>query len=475
MNNALTKLLRVLLLFPALGVGAAQQNSVVTENQHEGTTGWMLTQIQPVEGESLDEKVKRRPAIEGFCSHTSIEPGRTLKIYVSARPASTFNLDIYRMGYYGGKGGRIMKQLGPFQGVPQPVPEEGPKQLMECQWEASVELTVPEDWLSGVYLGKLTEQNHGYQAYVVFIVKDRRKADLVFQCSDLTWQAYNRWPEWRSLYDWKENRWHVEPGADVSFDRPYSVYYNGLPMGFNPLTNGSGEFLLWEFPLAFWLEKEGFDVTYISNLDTHQGIDLLVRGEVFLSVGHDEYWTRQMFEHVRKAREQGVDLAFLCGNSVYTEIDLGPSNAGGTNRVFGRIQYFEDERELMGASSYGVGLGPWICIRPDHWLYEGTGMDNGDTIKDLVGWEFHGPPLKESEQLVVLAEGELKNSNGHTHAATMEMHDNGGMVFNAGTCWWSMVLSSPPGFKNPPNKDFSEDDPRVQRMTRNLLERMLKD
>ncbi len=91
----------------------------------------------------------------------------------------------------------------------------------------------------------------------------------MFQVSDLTWQAYNRWPEWRSLYDWKDQRWHTTPGARVGFDRPYSFYYNMLPMTLAPLSNGSGEFLLWEFPLAFWLEAHGYDVTYTSGVDTH--------------------------------------------------------------------------------------------------------------------------------------------------------------------------------------------------------------
>jgi hypothetical protein len=55
----------------------------------------------------------------------------------------------------------------------------------------------------------------------------------------------------------------------VGFDRPYGIALNWLPVNYWPISNGSGEFLLWEFPLAFWLEKEGYDVSYISNLDTH--------------------------------------------------------------------------------------------------------------------------------------------------------------------------------------------------------------
>ena len=79
-----------------------------------------------------------------------------------------------------------------------------------------------------------------------------------------------------------------------------------------------------EFPLAFWLEKEGYDVTYISNVDTHADAKGLLRAKAFLSVGHDEYWTEQMFDNVTKARDAGVSLAFLSGNSISGVVELLP-------------------------------------------------------------------------------------------------------------------------------------------------------
>ena len=323
------------------------------------------------------------------------------------------------MGYYGGKGGRHVRTVGPLDGRAQPTPSDGPKNLVACRWEPGFTLDVPEDWPSGVYLVKLTNLDSRLQAYAVFVVRDDRPADLLFQCSDLTWQAYNRWPAWRSLYDWKGNKWHTTVGADVGFDRPYSVYYNGLPSGFNPLTNGSGEFLLWEHPLCFWLEQQGYDVTYISNLDTHADPDGLLRAGGFLSVGHDEYWTQAMYDNVRRARDAGVALAFLSGNSVYHRIDLRPGDDGQPHRVFGRVDQFADEQELIGATSYGVGLGDWVCRRPDHWLFEGTGMKEGDRIPQLVGWEYHGLPVKDGGDLVVVATGETKQTTDPPYAATV--------------------------------------------------------
>jgi hypothetical protein len=294
----------------------------------------------------------------------------------------------------------------------------------------------------------------------------------MFQVSDLTWQAYNRWPAWRSLYDYRDNIWNTKGGNILSLDRPYTFYYNGLPSDLNPLTNGSGEFLLWEFPLAFWLEKEGYDITYASNLDTHNDPHGLLRAKGFLSVGHDEYWTRQMYQNVTRAREAGLNLLFLGGNSLDGEIFLTTSSDGRPNRVMGRMRDFPDEQQLMGSASYGVGLGNWTVQQANHWVFANTGLKDGDVITDLVGWEYHGPPLRKDPNLVVLAQSTLDEKWGSkpdTYTTTIYTRPKGNFVFNAATCWWSLPLSSPPGFRNPPNKDFSKDDARIQQMTRNLL------
>jgi hypothetical protein len=452
---------------------AAPANPVVEENRKPGTRDWLLKNLEPVVVKSNDDHFQRRRAIEGYCSHPSIRAGQTLTVFVSTTPPGEYKADIYRPGFYNGDGGRLLRSVEPRDGTQQPDPRDGPKKLIEANWKPSFELKIPTDWVSGVYLGKLTKLDTGYEAYFVFIVRDDRKADYLFQCSDLTWQAYNRWPGWRSLYDWNNNKWHTTVGADVGFDRPYSIYYNGLPARFNPLTNGSGEFLLWEFPLAFWMEQHGYDLTYISNIDTHADAAGLLRARGFLSVGHDEYWTQQMFDNVSKARDAGVNLAFFSGNSISGRVYLNPSTDGRPNRVFGRIEEFKNEQDLMGAASYGVGMTDWTCVNEDHWVFEGTGMKKGDAIPRLVGWEFHGHPLREDHNLVVLAEGKAKATmGGDTYAATIYPGPKGNFVFNAATCWWSMVLSKPPGFVNPPGVDFSEDDPRVQRMTKNILERM---
>lgn len=466
---------------------------IVAENARPGTTEWQLTRV-PTEACSLivlpdqpwiERTYYHTREIEGYCSHTSIAAGDTLGIYISTDPASKFTLDVFRMGYYGGTGGRLMTKLGPFEGNVQAVPSDGEKNLRSCAWEESLQLPIPNDWLSGVYLGKLTAAEGGWQSYIIFIVRDNRPADFLFQCSDLTWQAYNRWPEWRSLYDWTADwgptPWYTGVGPEVSFDRPYTFYMNSLPVLPQAQANGAGEFLLWEFPLVFWMEQQGYDVSYISNLDTHKDREGVLRTKAFLSVGHDEYWTKEMFDNVIHARDQGVNLLFLSGNSVSGKIYLKPSPVGQPDRVFGRVSFFEEEAELMGAKSYGVGLAPWTCTLPDHWIYAGTDMQKGDTIPDLIGWEYHGYPLGEIPGLQVLAEGPLAGADSiRRYAATYYETPQGNFVFNAATCWWSMALATPPGFPYPINPkklftdrsiDFRQNDERVQRMTTNLFER----
>ena len=274
-----------------------RRNRIQLENAERGTRDWLLTKtdINDIEPVAL----WRSPRIEGYCSETSVSTGDTIKIMVSTNPVSQFDLEIFRTGYYGGTGGRFMKRFDSIQGKTQADPPIGENRLRECKWDPSVEFEIPDDWLSGVYLGKLTAKEGGVQSYVIFIVRDDRPCDLLFQCSDMTWQAYNSWPtnEW-SLYHNDENgytgykkrkKWstdHNDTGW-VSFDRPYAQFCQDHLVK-NPKSVGTGEFLLWEFPLSYWIEQQGYDVSYISNVDTHRHGPRLQRANGFISVGHDE-------------------------------------------------------------------------------------------------------------------------------------------------------------------------------------------
>jgi len=463
-------------------------NPVTKENLLTGTKDWLI-KVKYDTCYPPEHAFCRRPQVEGYCSETSVRSGDTLSLFVSTDPASEFTIDIYRMGYYHGKGGNLKKSIGPLQGFTQKSPNPDPvTNFFECDWKVTCNLVIPDNWLSGVYLCKLTTLPEKYQSYIIFIVRDDRKADFIFQCSDLTWQAYNRWPYWHSLYDEAHYPWKGASETTItraSFDRPYALYVNLLPSAFNPLSNGSGEFLLWEFPLAFWMEQVGYDVTYISNIDTHADPEGLHRAKAFLSVGHDEYWTYDMVRNVSNARDKGVDILFLSGNSVSGAVYLEPSTDNRPNRVIGRTTGPDlNDTSLMGATSFGVGYGSFICKEPTHWIFKGTGMQKGDSIPKLIGWEYHGRPTGSQKDLLVLAETKVNpyqfgSKDAAPYVATIYTTEGGSFVFNAGTCWWVQLLAKTPAYQHPMREreviDFSRPDPRIQRMTLNLFEKAIAD
>src|SRR5947209_5103395 len=98
------------------------------ENRKPGALDWQLTRVRP------DRDGFRCPWIEGYCSRQSVRAGETIEIMVSTDPPRRFRIEIFRMGYYGGRGARLVKELGPFDGKAQPVPKPGPKNLHECRW-----------------------------------------------------------------------------------------------------------------------------------------------------------------------------------------------------------------------------------------------------------------------------------------------------------------------------------------------------
>ena len=473
---------------------AQNDNLITRENARTGATDWQLTRVRTEPADGV-----RCPAIEGFCTRQSVGAGETLGICVSTTPVKRFKLEIFRTGYYGGRGARLMKTMDAVQGEHFETPAKAEKQLRECTWRPTVELKIPSDWLSGVYVGRLTTESDEtgfayWQSYVVFIVKDDRPADVLVQCSDNTWQAYNEWPLRDSVYTHPKG--NQGPWADVSFDRPYGKY----PQIFdNPQTIGSGEWLCFEYPMAYWLEKHGYDVSYCSNSDMltpERGL----KCKAFLSVGHDEYWDLRQYHSVTTMRDQGVSLLFLSGNSVCWVSPFRASANGQNNRILfrggpygGDYKWAElreqqhgpfphrgpDEGYLMGARNVDPvnGGGDWVCTLPEHWLYEGTGLKSGDTIPGLIGWEYHGDPPDDLTGLQVVAAGTALQGgrNPQQWASTIYPGPAGNFVFNASTIWWCQGLSSPPGHMLPWShwsRPHGPDD-RVQTMTHNLLRRAI--
>ena len=208
-----------------------------------------------------------------------------------------------------------------------------------------------------------------------------------------------------------------------------------------------------------------------------------------------------MYDNAISARDAGVNFAFLSGNSVWGVIPMLPSSKGQPYRVIRREDKFigeelsamlnkqrgtkqkypagPDAGLLMGGITAGIGGGPWTCVNPDHWLYEGTGMKEGDMIEGLVGWEWHGRPAKDLPGMEFVAHSETRNGAGKPqspHIATIYDGPKGNVVFNAGSIWWAQGLSSPPGHVLPAHKAAQPQgpDPRVQRMMSNVFDRFIQ-
>jgi hypothetical protein len=229
----------------------------------------------------------------------------------------------------------------------QPVPVMiGTNGLFDClnqpvssnNWQSSYTLTIPSNWVSGVYVARLTTgtnvtpQTTGKQSYIIFVVReDARSSDLLYQASVTTWQAYNPWGG-SSIYPYP-SRSICNPasgestGGTVSFNRPYAgatcnayLHYGAGAGEFFTLINNGGPGLGWECNMVRWLERQGYDVAYSTSIDTHRACPANKGIKAFLSVGHDEYWSGMMRTNVESARDRGVNLGFFCANCCYWQI-----------------------------------------------------------------------------------------------------------------------------------------------------------
>src|SRR5207237_9935130 len=177
------------------------------------------------------------------------------------------------------KAARTIPTVGPVADHHQTSPAVNPATwLVECAWAVSRVLHTARSWVSCIYMLNLIRAD-GLRRFVPIDIRDdERKNAAVIQASVATWQAYNDWGG-ESLYSDALGLVGGHARA-VSFDRPYTD-------GF-----GAGEFCNFEDSLVQWVESHGYDVTYLTNVDVHRDPSLLAGQRLFISSGHDEYWSR---------------------------------------------------------------------------------------------------------------------------------------------------------------------------------------
>ena len=465
-------------------------NPIVAENCLPGTDEWRV--------EAIGE-------IEGFASTTSVAPGEIISFYVNTT-APTFDLFIYRSGYYAGQGGRLIAKIENLPGQVQPAClHERETGLLSCSnWSVSHALTIPENWTSGIYVAKIVRSDNGGENFIIFVVRDdERLADILYQQSVTTYQAYNYYGGY-SVY--LSDTWNICPtiagakrAVKVSFDRPYLAPMTEFNMYFHA-----------EYPMVSWLESQGYDVTYSTNIDTHiSGMpgqpNRLLNHRVFLISGHDEYWSQEMRDAITAARDAGIHLAVFSANTGYWRIrfeddlqtgkplrtmvtykttESGPADPSGIHTGTWRDPNGanDPENRLLGSMYMGDNSALFFPLRvtaenAQHRLYRHTGlaeMPAGSYVnigRDLIGWEWDQVVDNgyTPEGLQILAEspviGKFLLDAGRDYSSVQEgvahttqyVASSGAIVFAAGTIHWALGL------------DVVEPNPIVRQITYNLL------
>ncbi|MCY2687940.1 N,N-dimethylformamidase beta subunit family domain-containing protein, partial [Salinimicrobium sp. TH3] len=421
-------------------------------------------------------------SIQGFATDISYNKGETARFKIKT-DARDYDIKIYRLGYYQGNGARFQGDAIVTANLPQSQPRcitESETGLLDCgNWEESASWNIPAAAVSGVYLAKLTRNDTGGSSHVLFVVRDDAStSDLLFQTSDATWQAYNIYGDnnnGRSLYTGLGGK-----AVKVSYNRPFLTRNGG---------GGGGAEEDWifnaEYPMIRWIEANGYDVTYTTNVDSDRRGHLIKNHKIFLSVGHDEYWSGNHRQNVEAARNQGTNLAFFSGNEVYwktrweTSIDGNgvphrtlvcyKEGSTGENTCSGKC---DPSPEWTGLWRSGCEFSSDAC-QPENaltgqisWSESDAAMTVSSSFRDLRFWRNTSVASLNDGQSVSFTYGTIgyewnaeqeeyksfypdgrillsrTSIDGDIHNISLYKHNSGALVFGAGTVQWSWGLDS---------------------------------
>ena len=448
--------------------------------------------------------------IQGFATDISVDQGQTVHFKVKT-PSNNYRLDIYRMGYYGGQGARKVATVQPSASLPQSQPScltQSATGLIDCgNWGESASWAVPADAVSGIYFAKLVREDQASEgSHIMFVVRDDDgQSNLLFQTSDTTWQAYNQYGG-NSLY---------VGGPGTNPGRAYKVSYN-RPLTVRGTSSEDSPFNA-EYPMVRWLERNGYDVSYFTGVDTDRRGAEILEHKAFLSVGHDEYWSGTQRANVEAARDAGVNLAFFSGNEIFWKTRWENSIDGSNTDHRTLVCYKETHANAKIDPESNVWTGTWRDPRfsppadggrPENALsgtifmvnsgttaiqvpaadgkmrlwrntniaslapnqtatlsantlgYEwDEELDNGSRPAGLV--DLSSTTASVSQRL--LDQGSNYGPGTATHHLTLYRAPSGALVFGAGTIQWSW------GLDGNHDRGGSTADSRMQQATLNLL------
>jgi hypothetical protein len=476
--------------------GACAANAITAENCLAGNprSEWDITGI----GDAT---------IQGFATEISVNRGESVQFKVRT-DAAAYRFDIYRLGWYGGQGARKVATVTPTAALPQTQPNclnDPTTGLIDCgNWSVSGSWAVPANATTGVYIARAVRTDTGGASHIVFIVRNDASANaLVFQTADTTWQAYNEYGG-NSLY------------VGQPAGRAYKVSYN-RPFTTRIVSNGQDWLFNAEYPMIRWLERNGYDLTYITGVDADRRGNLIRNHRAFLSVGHDEYWSGQQRANVEAAREAGVHLAFFSGNEVFWKTRWEPSIDGSSTAYRTLVTYKETlagakidptptwtgtwrdprfsppsdggrpENALTGTIFVVNDMPGQAMTVPEQFsrlrFWRNTSIANlapGQTATlptGVLGYEwnidadngFRPPGLFQLSSTTISGAPVLQDFGSSyapgtaTHALTMYRAPSGALVFGAGTIQWSW------GLDDVHDRAGTPADARMQQATVNLF------
>ena len=372
---------------------------VACENTQPGTTAWEVTPDT---------------SIEGFTTDISTDVGGRVDFKIRTA-ATRYTIDIYRLGWYGGDGGRFITTLAPSVALPQTQPDclrNAATGMVDCgNWTVSASWTVPTTAVSGVYVANLRRPDTGAANQITFVVRDDAShSALVFQTSDSTWQAYNNWGG-ASLYD---------GNGPSNTGRAYAVSYN-RPLNPNVLT---GQVMYSEYPMIRFLERNGYDISYTSGIDTDRYGSRLTNHRAFLSVGHDEYWSGGQRANVEAAKAAGVNLAFFSGNVMWWRVRW-ENSMDGSGRSYRTMVCYKESLDGARTDPSGEWTGTW---RDPRFSPAGVTPENA-----IIGTQFrvNGEYGRRLDALSVTAE--LGRTRLWRNTAVAKQSTGQTYTFGAGT------------------------------------------
>jgi hypothetical protein len=478
---------------------AGPQPSAASENRHRGTRAWRLP------GPPRDVGGVAHGPVVGYVAATAISPGHVQRVYVDAPGTRSVRLRIFRLGWYGGAGGREVLVSDTLRAVRQPPCTHSFRTgLTECDWHPTLSFRIPSALPTGVYIVSISTR--GGERDCLFVVRSSTPRPLLAQLPTSTYEAYNAWGG-DSLYPGGADRVGITgttQGVEVSYDRPYDS------------DTGAGQFFARDVAMVWFLERYGYPVSYTTSESVDSDPGQLTGHRGVIDFGHSEYWSQRQASAFARARDRGTALLFLSSDTMawrvrYARATRAASQAGragetivaykeyasrGPDRADPTGLFGDGGAPLTGSAYAGcitprlAAAGPptyryypWIPamgLRPG-WLFARTGITAATEIPGIVGYELDartaaspsGSETIGSGVAVCMAPepGEPVATSGRNLAqTTLYTARSGALVFSAGTLGWELGLEPVPSAS--PNAPRAPD-PRVVAMTRNLLARVL--